>query len=80
MSSRTFDAADRGIRAAWSLKIAHSYSPEIVDDEETAAIEILAQQCRFVVVELPLADLDRIEPWIVEHALVNELISRPPLP
>ena len=47
-------------------------APEVVDHQEPAAIEILAQQCRFVVVEVPLADLDRIQPRIVEHAFVDE--------
>ena len=48
-------------------------APEVVDHQEAAAIEILAQQRGLVVVEVPLADLDGVQPRVVEHALVDEL-------
>src|SRR6185503_17543533 len=50
-----------------------AFAPEVVDHEEAAAVEILAQDLRFALVEQPLSDLDGIEPRVVEHALVDEL-------
>ena len=48
-------------------------APEVVDHQEAAAVEILAQDLRFALVEQPLADLDGVQPRIVEHAVVDEL-------
>src|SRR5439155_7306040 len=40
---------------------------EVVDHEKTSAVEVLADPPGLPVIQLPVANLDRIEPWPLEN-------------
>src|SRR5690606_15600120 len=44
---------------------------EVVDHEEAAAQSIIAQPLRFYFTEIPAADLDRIDPGIIEEPFIH---------
>ena len=46
---------------------------EVVGHQEAAAQQVLAQARGFDVVQVPAADLDRVEPRIVEDRVVRDL-------
>ena len=59
-------------------KPTHSPDPwEVIDHQEAAAQEILAQPRRLAVVKIPAADLDGVDPRIVEQLLVHRVHELP---